>query len=865
MSPMRHLRGRAKYALSLLIVLAIAFAAAVLAVVYPTNANMYYQTNGRSDPATIGDWYTTTASGSTDDIHRIVFEITIAQLASCGGTCTITVQDADTTPGAGPLDETAGPAEPARFQLRTGDGVTTLQSTTVVAGAANGTNVTFTVNAVGWYQITSETGDFPINGIGTANRNDDDNGFRIDVPFAGGLTGGLVGDRQTTFERDTATGTLTMYFLVGPAAGTTTLSLRNFDQDAGTGVTYTRPGGGTVAGTMSANGVWNNGGTINTGADTVVATTTIGTGAVDAGIWTYTYTGWGVNNQTIFEALAGGARLNTFHTPPLRAGSFTMTAPTTLSTNIGTAVDHAFSVTNTFNTTDIINFTTTGTAVNWTATILTSGGAALPDTDGNGQPDTGIMASGATANYILRVTPNAGAIGSSVTTVNGVSWMDNRVDSANNTTVSLVKTTWLRPLIAKAFSPTSMTTGSVSTITFTLTNRNTTALTNLAFTDTYPAGLVNRTPLTVGGTCVGVTTTAAAGGGTFNVTAGTVPAGSPGSCTITVQVTTPTMGTYNNTTSGASGVISGTAIVAGPASNTATLTVVPILTATKSFALDPVTSPGVSTLTLTFSNPNAFALTGLAFTDTFPVAPGAMTVAAPLTTVNTCGGALTDSLGGVLAAGDVGIRLTGGTVPLSGSCIVSVIVRAVAPGVYTNTIAASGITTTQGATNAAAVSDTLTVLGPSLTVVKSSVAYSDPFNNLANPKRIPGGFVTYNVLVTNTGPGAVDLNTVVVLDAIPPNTDLFVGNMGGVGSGPVAFLNGVPSSGLTYTFTSLASATDDVSFSSNGGVSFLYTPAPNANNVDPNVTHIRINPKGTMPGNGGGNPSFQVSFRVRVE
>ncbi len=865
MSPMRHLRGSVKYALSLALIMLVAFAAAALAVVYPTNPTMYYQTSGRSDPATIGDWYTTTASSSTDDLHRFPFEITAPQLAACGGTCTITVQDAENTAGGGPLDEVAAPADPARFQLRAADGVTVLQSTTVAAGSANGTNVTLTVNAVGWYQITSESGAFPISGNATANVNNDDNGFRIDVPFAGGLTGGLVADRQTTFERSGGgTVTLTLYFLVGPAAGTTTLSLRNFDRDSGTAVTYTRPGGGTVAGTGSLNGVWNNGGTLNTGADTVVAATTIGTGAADAGVWTFTSGGWTGNNQLIFEVLSP-ARLNTFHTPPLRAGSFTMTAPTVLSTNIGTSVDHAFSITNTFSTPDIITLPTTGTGANWTAVLLNSRGGALPDTDGNGQSDTGIMAVGATVNLILRVTPNAGAIGGDVTTINGVSWMDNRVNSASNTTVTLAKTTWLRPLIAKAFAPTTMGQNDNSTITFTLTNRNTTALTSLAFTDTYPAGLVNATPLTVGGTCAGVTTTAAAGGGTFNVTAGTVPAGAPGSCTITVAVTTGTAGTYNNTTSGASGVIAGTAIAAGPASNTATLTVVQNLTAVKAFAPDPIGSGGTSVLTITMTNPNASALTGLAFTDTFPVAPGPMTVAAPLTTGNTCGGALTDSGGGVLAAGDVGIRLTGGTIPASGSCAVTVNVTAAAPGVYTNTIPVDGFATTQLANNAAAVTDTLTVAGPALTVVKARTTTSDPLNGTTNPKSIPGAFVTYSVTVTNTGPGAIDTDTVVVLDPIPANTDLFVGDLGAPGSGPVIFVNGVPSSGLTYTFILLGSAADDVSFSNNGGASFVYTPVPNGNGVDPAVTHIRINPKGTMPGNGGGNPSFQVSFRVRVE
>jgi uncharacterized repeat protein (TIGR01451 family) len=155
--------------------------------------------------------------------------------------------------------------------------------------------------------------------------------------------------------------------------------------------------------------------------------------------------------------------------------------------------------------------------------------------------------------------------------------------------------------------------------------------------------------------------------------------------------------------------------------------------------------------------------------------------------------------------------------------------------------------------------------GPSLTVVKSSVAQSDPFNNTTNPKRIPGGFVTYSILVTNSGCATADNNSTVVLDTIPANTELFVGDVGGAGSGPVMFAQGSPSSGLTYTYTSLASTTDDLSFSNNNGVAFTYTPIANANGVDPAVTTLRVNPKGVLAAAGAGNPSFTVNFRVRIK
>jgi hypothetical protein len=42
-------------------------------------------------------------------------------------------------------------------------------------------------------------------------------------------------------------------------------------------------------------------------------------------------------------------------------------------------------------------------------------------------------------------------------------------------------------------------------------------------------------------------------------------------------------------------------------------------------------------------------------------------------------------------------------------------------------------------------------------------------------------------------------------------------------------------------------------------------PVPDAQGCDAAVTNIRLRPKGTMPGQGGGSPSFELSFRVRVD
>ena len=78
-----------------------------------------------------------------------------------------------------------------------------------------------------------------------------------------------------------------------------------------------------------------------------------------------------------------------------------------------------------------------------------------------------------------------------------------------------------------------------------------------------------------------------------------------------------------------------------------------------------------------------------------------------------------------------------------------------------------------------------------------------------------------------------DANSVRISDPIPANTALRVADIAGAGTGPLAFANGATSSGLTYTFTSLASATDDVEFSKDGGTTWTYTPVPGADGCDP--------------------------------
>lgn len=154
--------------------------------------------------------------------------------------------------------------------------------------------------------------------------------------------------------------------------------------------------------------------------------------------------------------------------------------------------------------------------------------------------------------------------------------------------------------------------------------------------------------------------------------------------------------------------------------------------------------------------------------------------------------------------------------------------------------------------------------GPALQVTKQVSSLSDPLNGGTNAKSIPGAVKLYVVQVENQGTGGVDNDSLVVVDKIPANTRLFVGDLGAPGSGPVSFVNGSTSSALTWTFTALNSSTDDLDFSNDGGATWSYVPVPDAAGTDAAITDIRMKPKGLMPGQGSGSPSFSLQFRVLV-
>lgn len=160
---------------------------------------------------------------------------------------------------------------------------------------------------------------------------------------------------------------------------------------------------------------------------------------------------------------------------------------------------------------------------------------------------------------------------------------------------------------------------------------------------------------------------------------------------------------------------------------------------------------------------------------------------------------------------------------------------------------------------------TLLTGSASLALVKSVQTVSDPVHGTGNPYNIPGAVLLYTIQVSNSGAGSTDADTVVVSDTIPADTALQVTDIGAAGAGPVLFVDGSPSSALSYSYSGPGSLTDDLDFSVDG-VDWTYAPTADADGVDSAVRYFRVRPHNAMAASGSsGDPSFRLRFRVVVQ
>ena len=309
------------------------------------------------------------------------------------------------------------------------------------------------------------------------------------------------------------------------------------------------------------------------------------------------------------------------------------------------------------------------------------------------------------------------------------------------------------PTLTKSFSPSSIVAGSTATMTVSIANPNAFNLTSTAFSDSYPAGLVNTTAAaftaaSLSAGCAG-TVLGAVNSGTLSLAGGTIPANS--SCSITVSVTSPsTGGTLTNTTST---LTTAQAPAGNAASGSIFVTLPP--TVTKSFSPTAVTVNVPSTLTITLTNPptNTAAVTGVSFTDSYP-GGGALvnfssTAVFDASSSPGCSGTVTGT------SGSSSLALSGGSIPVGGVCVLKIPVTSATAGSFINS---TGSVVTGNAGTAAAATATLT------TTLQAAPTVTKAFS----PATIAtGGSSTLTISLTNPSANALPITGVGFTDSYP--------------------------------------------------------------------------------------------------
>ena len=119
---------------------------------------------------------------------------------------------------------------------------------------------------------------------------------------------------------------------------------------------------------------------------------------------------------------------------------------------------------------------------------------------------------------------------------------------------------------------------------------------------------------------------------------------------------------------------------------------------------------------------------------------------------------------------------------------------------------------------------------------------------------LPGAPVDYEIEVTNTGGGSADAGSVLIVDALPDDVELFLGDIAGAGSGPVLF---------DEVSTGLGWDGDNVRVAATPPSAFADCQVPAGAGYDATARFLCIRPDGAMRA-GTPPPRFTVRFRTRI-
>jgi LPXTG-site transpeptidase (sortase) family protein len=314
----------------------------------------------------------------------------------------------------------------------------------------------------------------------------------------------------------------------------------------------------------------------------------------------------------------------------------------------------------------------------------------------------GTILAGTTCQINVYVTSSTPGVHTNTILPTDISNTENRT-TPNNITANLNVETISDFQVSKSFTPPIVSPGGISTLTITLQNRNDLPLVDVSLTDPLPGDLTNGiivapTP-NARTTCAGGAVVAVAGTQTISMTGGTVPAqilDVPGTCTINVDV--QGMGSLTTRTNtipiaNVSGTVQGTDTTLNPLQPARADLIIGNLSIGVVKGFDPLTVFGgsASTMSVELFNPNNVEMNGIAFTDNMP---SGMVVANPaIPMVGDCGGTLNAS------PGEDSFSFSGGRLPASTSCTLTVRITMTVNGNLTNILEANSVTTFGGASN----------------------------------------------------------------------------------------------------------------------------------------------------------------------
>ena len=458
----------------------------------------------------------------------------------------------------------------------------------------------------------------------------------------------------------------------------------------------------------------------------------------------------------------------------------------------------------------------------------------------------GTLNVGASATLTINTTVNTGTTGQTITNTAMITGADQAdPEAANNVASAKIAVSGTDLAITKTVDNPTPNVGDTVAYTLRVTNNGPNNATGVAVTDLLPPEVTYQSH--AGGTYTVAT-------GLWSI--GNLNNGASATLTINARINNGNNGLAITNTASITAVTQGDPNLTNNSANVVVTVGSTNLAVTKSVNNPTPLVSAAFTYTVTVTNTGANTATGVELED---VLPASVTQSGYVASQGTFSG---------------GLWLVG-TLNPGGSATLQITASAnagTAGSTITNTASLQRLNQVDiNATDNSASVEVVPLAGPSLTFMKSLQTLSDPVKGTTNPFNIPGAEILYSLNVTNTGTVAPDNGSLTITDPVPAGTALFIGDIGGSPAGsPVAFVDGagLTASNLGISFISLASMADSLSFSNDGGATFVYDPSTDADvdGFNSSVTHLRVNLNGTMNVSDGTNhPTFTLRFKVRID